>query len=129
MRALGHVPEDRQRHGLVLSMSIAGQFGARPTEQSEVQVVLGRKLKAIEENGARRIAEYDIRAQSEAEPLSSLSGGNQQKVVMARELSRELKVLICAQPTRGARRSVPLSSCTARLLQYGTRASLCDCLE
>jgi simple sugar transport system ATP-binding protein len=98
---VGHVPEDRQRHGLVLSLSIADNLVLDQLGSSEYKAWWGRKLKAIQENGTRRIAEYDIRAQSEAEPLSALSGGNQQKVVMARELSRELKVLICAQPTRG----------------------------
>jgi simple sugar transport system ATP-binding protein len=98
---VGHVPEDRQRHGLVLSLSIADNLVLDQLNSSQYKSWWGRKLKAIEENGTRRIAEYDIRAQNEAEPLSSLSGGNQQKVVMARELSRELKVLICAQPTRG----------------------------
>jgi simple sugar transport system ATP-binding protein len=98
---VGHVPEDRQRNGLVLSMSIADNLVLDQLSSPQYKSWSGRKLKAIEENGTRRIAEYDIRAQDEAEPLSSLSGGNQQKVVMARELSRELKVLICAQPTRG----------------------------
>jgi ABC-type uncharacterized transport system ATPase subunit len=98
---VGHVPEDRQRHGLVLSMSIADNLVLDQLDSSLYKSFWGRKLKAIEENGKARIAEYDIRAQNESEPLSSLSGGNQQKVVMARELSRDLKVLICAQPTRG----------------------------
>jgi simple sugar transport system ATP-binding protein len=98
---VGHVPEDRQRHGLVLSLSVADNLVLDQLGSPRYKAWWGRKLKAIEENGTRRIAEYDIRAQDEAEPLSSLSGGNQQKVVMARELSRELKVLICAQPTRG----------------------------
>jgi simple sugar transport system ATP-binding protein len=98
---VGHVPEDRQRHGLILSLSIADNLVLDQLSSPQYKAWWGRKLKAIEENGTRRITEYDIRAQSEAEPLSALSGGNQQKVVMARELSRELKVLICAQPTRG----------------------------
>jgi simple sugar transport system ATP-binding protein len=98
---VGHVPEDRQRHGLVLSMSVADNLIFDQLNSPLYKAWWGRKLKAIEENGKHRIGEYDIRAQNEAAPLSALSGGNQQKVVMARELSRELKVLICAQPTRG----------------------------
>jgi simple sugar transport system ATP-binding protein len=98
---VGHVPEDRQRHGLVLSLSIADNLVLDQLNSPLYRSWSGRKLKAIEENGKKRITEYDIRAQSEDEPLSALSGGNQQKVVMARELSRELKVLICSQPTRG----------------------------
>ena len=98
---VGHVPEDRQRHGLVLTLSIADNLVLDQLDSPQYKSWSGRKLKAIQENGKKRIAEYDIRAQGEDEPLSALSGGNQQKVVMARELSRELKVLICAQPTRG----------------------------
>jgi simple sugar transport system ATP-binding protein len=98
---VGLVPEDRQRHGLVLSMSISDNLVLDQLGSPLYKAWWGRKLKAIKENGTRRIAEYDIRAQGEDEPLSALSGGNQQKVVMARELSRELKVLICSQPTRG----------------------------
>jgi general nucleoside transport system ATP-binding protein len=98
---VGHVPEDRQRHGLVLSLSIADNLVLDQLDSPLYKSWSGRKLKAIQENGKNRIAEYDVRAQNETEPLSALSGGNQQKVVMARELSRELKVLICAQPTRG----------------------------
>ena len=98
---VGHVPEDRQRHGLVLSLSIADNLVLDQLGSSQYKAWWGRKLKAIADNGQARVAEYDIRAQDETEPLSALSGGNQQKVVMARELSRELKVLICAQPTRG----------------------------
>jgi simple sugar transport system ATP-binding protein len=98
---VGHVPEDRQRHGLVLTLSIADNLVLDQLDSPLYKSWSGRKLKAIEENGKARIAEYDVRAQNETEPLSALSGGNQQKVVMARELSRDLKVLICAQPTRG----------------------------
>jgi ABC-type uncharacterized transport system ATPase subunit len=98
---VGHVPEDRQRHGLVLSLSIADNLVLDQLDSPLYKSWSGRKLKAIQENGKKRITEYDVRAQSEEEPLSALSGGNQQKVVMARELSRDLKVLICSQPTRG----------------------------
>ena len=85
----------------MLTLSIADNLVLDQLDSPQYKSWSGRKLKAIQENGKKRIAEYDIRAQGEDEPLSALSGGNQQKVVMARELSRELKVLICAQPTRG----------------------------
>ena len=101
MPASGHVPEDRQRHGLVLSLSVADNLVLDQLGSSAVQGVVGSQTQGDRGERHARIAEYDIRAQDEAEPLSALSGGNQQKVVMARELSRELKVLICAQPTRG----------------------------
>ena len=59
------------------------------------------RLDAISENAKSRIKEFDIRTESMEAPVSSLSGGNQQKVVVAREFSRPLKVLIASQPTRG----------------------------
>jgi len=59
------------------------------------------KLDAIQKNADDRIKEFDIRTESSSTPVESLSGGNQQKVVVAREFSRPLKVLIASQPTRG----------------------------
>jgi simple sugar transport system ATP-binding protein len=59
------------------------------------------KLPAIAKNAEERIAEFDVRTPSAALPAGSLSGGNQQKVILARELGREHKVLIASQPTRG----------------------------
>ena len=56
---------------------------------------------ALEEFAKERIAEYDIRTQGPHTPAGTLSGGNQQKVVIAREMSRELRLLVAAQPTRG----------------------------
>ena len=62
---------------------------------------LALRLDAISANADARIEEFDIRTESASTPVSSLSGGNQQKVVVAREFSRPLKVLIASQPTRG----------------------------
>ncbi len=59
------------------------------------------KLDAIRDNADKRIEEFDIRTESMETSVSSLSGGNQQKVVVAREMSRPLKALIASQPTRG----------------------------
>src|SRR5690606_6261433 len=59
------------------------------------------KPAAVQSNATERIAEFDIRTGSAATPAKTLSGGNQQKVVIARELSRPLRLLIAAQPTRG----------------------------
>jgi simple sugar transport system ATP-binding protein len=98
---VGHVPEDRHRHGLVLTMSIADNLVLDQLHDRRFVGRWGRRLKAIAANGSARREEYDVRAANEQELVGNLSGGNQQKVVMARELSRDLKVLICAQPTRG----------------------------
>jgi simple sugar transport system ATP-binding protein len=96
-----HVPEDRQQDGLVLSMSIAENltldiYDIAPFARHGV-----RDLAAVRANGERRLAEFDIRATSAELKAGALSGGNQQKVVVARELSRPIKVLLASQPTRG----------------------------
>ena len=62
---------------------------------------LALNLTKINQNAADRVEEFDIRTQSIETPVGSLSGGNQQKVVLAREMSRDLSVLIASQPTRG----------------------------
>jgi general nucleoside transport system ATP-binding protein len=96
-----HVPEDRQVDGLVLSMSIAenlilDQYDVPPFARRGV-----RNISAMHANGARALSEFDIRASSADVSTATLSGGNQQKVVVARELSRRVKVLVASQPTRG----------------------------
>ena len=98
---VGHVPEDRQRYGLIPSLSISDNLVLDQLDDPRFRRRFGRDLKAIKANGIQKRESFDIRSQSEESPVGALSGGNQQKVVMARELSRELKVLICSQPTRG----------------------------
>ena len=58
-------------------------------------------LGAIASNAAERVQEFDVRTTSAEAPVGTLSGGNQQKVILARELGREHKVLVASQPTRG----------------------------
>jgi simple sugar transport system ATP-binding protein len=60
-----------------------------------------RNLAAVDENAEKQVKDFDIRATSIRESVSALSGGNQQKVIMARELSRPLEFLVASQPTRG----------------------------
>jgi ABC-type uncharacterized transport system ATPase subunit len=98
---LAHVPEDRQVDGLVLNMSIAenlilDQYDAPPFARHGV-----RDLAAMKAGGERILGEFDIRAASPDVAAGTLSGGNQQKVVVARELSRPVKALVASQPTRG----------------------------
>jgi simple sugar transport system ATP-binding protein len=76
---------------LVLDLFRKAPFGNR----------LSLRTDEIERNAQERISEFDIRTQSTDLPVTSLSGGNQQKVVLARELSRPLKLLVASQPTRG----------------------------
>jgi simple sugar transport system ATP-binding protein len=98
---LGHIPEDRQRDGLVLSMSVADNLILNTPRRAPFAKNGSRNLAAVDENAERIVKEFDIRATSIREPLSSLSGGNQQKVIVARELSRPLEFLVASQPTRG----------------------------
>jgi simple sugar transport system ATP-binding protein len=98
---VGHVPEDRQRHGLVLDMSIADNLVLDVHHLAPFSRFGQRNSRAIRDNGQRMIGDFDIRAASGEVSVGTLSGGNQQKVVVARELSRDLRLLICSQPTRG----------------------------
>jgi simple sugar transport system ATP-binding protein len=97
----GHVPEDRQEHGLVLTYSVADNFVLnryyRPPFAHGIQI----DQRAIHENAVDLIEKYDVRTPGPSTPVGSLSGGNKQKVIIARELSRPLKLLVASQPTRG----------------------------
>jgi general nucleoside transport system ATP-binding protein len=98
---VGHIPEDRQRRGLVLEFSIAENIALHDYDKppdARFGWLFPRRL--IE--GARKlIREFDIRGGGPLTRAGGLSGGNQQKVVAAREIARDPKVLIAAQPTRG----------------------------
>jgi simple sugar transport system ATP-binding protein len=98
---LGFVPEDRQHDGFVGSYSVAENLILNSYAQRPYASGLSLNRSAIRSNATDRVAEFDIRTQSIDTPVSSLSGGNQQKVVLAREMSRDLSVLIASQPTRG----------------------------
>ena len=96
---LAHVPEDRQRRGLILDYSVADNLVLGLQRAFTRRGVLDRA--AIEANARARIAEFDVRPASTTIATRSLSGGNQQKIVIAREMSRPSSVLLAAQPTRG----------------------------
>ncbi len=98
---LGHIPEDRQRDGLVMSLSVADNLVLNTPRHAPFARHGTRNLAAVQANAEQLVAAFDIRAESPREPVSSLSGGNQQKVIVARELSRPLQVLVASQPTRG----------------------------
>ncbi len=96
---LGMVPEDRHRSGVVLDMSVADNLTMKSLRAVSGRVFMSRR-KAMAE--ARRLVdEFNIVVPSLSAPLRSLSGGNQQRVVLARELSGNPKVLVAAQPTHG----------------------------
>ncbi|OAN39976.1 ABC transporter ATP-binding protein [Microbacterium sp. H83] len=98
---VGFVPEDRTEDGLVAGFSVAENLILdRSTDEAFSRGGTIRRAE-LEEFARARIVEYDIRTQGPHTPAGTLSGGNQQKVVIAREMSRELRLLVAAQPTRG----------------------------
>jgi simple sugar transport system ATP-binding protein len=98
---LSHIPEDRQRHGLVMSYSIADNLILCHYHDLPFAAHGVLRHRAAEENARALIQSFDIRAPGPAAPASTLSGGNQQKVIIARELARPVKLLVANQPTRG----------------------------
>jgi ABC-type uncharacterized transport system ATPase subunit len=98
---LAYIPEDRQEDGLIGDFSVAENMVLdvynRPPFASGINLHPG----AIAANAAERVQEFDVRTTSAQAPVSTLSGGNQQKVILARELAHEHKVLVASQPTRG----------------------------
>jgi len=100
-RGLAYIPGDRQRYGLVLSYPIEDNLVLTDYYHPPFSNRGVINEKAISERAATLIPQFDIRTPSGDVPASTLSGGNQQKVIVAREFSRELVLLIADQPTRG----------------------------
>ena len=89
---VAHIPEDRSRDGLIAEMTIAENIAlAEPSWNP----------RAATRRAAELIERFDIRAQSPQQHAGSLSGGNQQKVILARELERQPGIIVAAEPTRG----------------------------
>jgi simple sugar transport system ATP-binding protein len=101
-KGIAHIPEDRLKYGLLLPFSIATNLTLgrhdKPPFATRLQLV---NTRAVRESARAIIAQYDIRTPSENTPANALSGGNQQKAVVARELSAEPHLLVASQPTRG----------------------------
>ncbi|MYS20422.1 simple sugar transport system ATP-binding protein [Streptomyces sp. DvalAA-14] len=96
---IGYVPEDRHRQGLVLGRSVAENATLSVTDQlGPYGTVLPSRTRAFAE---RMISSLDIKTSGPAQPVADLSGGNQQKVVIARALAREPRVLVAIRPTAG----------------------------
>ena len=100
-RGVAHIPEDRQRHGLILSFPVRDNLVLCTYYQPPFAKGLALQQKAIDKNAIKLVAQFDVRTPSVFVPVSTLSGGNQQKVIVAREFSRPIKLLIASQPTRG----------------------------
>ena len=98
---IGFIPEDRGHDGVVGEFSIAENLVLDLYTSAPFGKRFSLDLDAIEKNAKNRIEEFDIRPAAPSHPAGKLSGGNQQKVVVARELSRPLRLLVASQPTRG----------------------------
>ncbi|MEP7355931.1 MAG: ABC transporter ATP-binding protein [Anaerolineales bacterium] len=98
---VAHVPEDRQRDGLVLPFPIVDNLVLSTYYLAPFAQGVSLQDGAIEAAARQRVQQFDIRTPSIETPAGSLSGGNQQKVIIAREFSRPAKLLIASQPTRG----------------------------
>jgi simple sugar transport system ATP-binding protein len=98
---MAHIPEDRQRQGLVGGLSVAENLVLTRYHDDQFSHGLVVDWDAANVVADTLIAEYDIRTPSKETGVGTLSGGNQQKVIVARELSRDLRLTIAAQPTRG----------------------------
>jgi simple sugar transport system ATP-binding protein len=96
---LAHIPEDRRRRGLVLDFSVAENLILGRQQEFSRYGLMNRA--AILEHARAQIRAYDVRPAYPSLPVGALSGGNQQKVVIARELSRDYSALVASQPTRG----------------------------
>ncbi len=100
-KGVAHIPEDRQRTGLAMGFSIARNLIIKNYNQSPFARHRLLNRSAIRKNAQGMLAEFNIKANSCEDLAKDLSGGNQQKVILSRELSSHPRLLIGAQPTRG----------------------------
>jgi simple sugar transport system ATP-binding protein len=98
---LGHIPEDRQRRGLILDFSLAENMALHDFDEPPYSRLGWLNPRRMIAAARRLLLEFDVRGGGAETPAAALSGGNQQKVILAREVSRSPQVLIAAQPTRG----------------------------
>ena len=98
---IAFIPESRELDGVIGSFSIAENLILDLHEQEPYSKGINLSAKVMQAEAEKRVSEFDIRTQSIMDSVSTLSGGNKQKVVIARELSRPIKVLVASQPTRG----------------------------
>ncbi len=98
---VGHVPEDRHKYGLILEMTLAENIALQTYYQEPMSQMGVLNYGEINDHARDLIKEFDVRTVSEVVPAKALSGGNQQKAIIAREISRDPELLIVANPTRG----------------------------
>jgi simple sugar transport system ATP-binding protein len=98
---VAHIPEDRQRHGLILNFPIYDNMVLCTYYKEPFARGVSLQEKPIFSNAEALVKQYDVRTPNIYVNVGSLSGGNQQKVIVAREFSRPIDLLIASQPTRG----------------------------
>ncbi|HYE83489.1 MAG TPA: ABC transporter ATP-binding protein [Clostridia bacterium] len=98
---VGHIPEDRHKRGLVLNYSLAENSILGSHHSKRFRQGMGLSYLKIREYSKKLIKEYDVRTPNEKVMAKSLSGGNQQKLIVAREIDRDPSLCIASQPTRG----------------------------
>ena len=100
-RAIAHVPEDRQESGLILPFSVTENIILDSYHQEPISHGVRMDWDAARKRAERLVEEYDVRTPGIDVLVSTLSGGNQQKVIVAREFDRDVTLVIASQPTRG----------------------------
>lgn len=100
-RGVAHIPEDRQKHGLILTFPVQDNMVLCTYYQPPFARGVSLQQKLITDTAQKLVKQFDVRTPNVFVAASTLSGGNQQKVIVAREFSRPIKLLIASQPTRG----------------------------
>ena len=98
---IGHIPEDRQKHGLVLEFTLAENIALHDYDKPPASKWGWLFPDELVERAKRLITAFDVRGGGPRSTARTLSGGNQQKLVVAREVERDPRILVAAQPTRG----------------------------
>ena len=98
---VSHIPEDREKHGFVASYSVASNLVLERFDEAPYASGIIRDFDAVHEHASELVERFDVRPRNIHNPMSALSGGNKQKVIVARELTQGAQLVIAAQPTRG----------------------------
>lgn len=98
---LGYVPEDRSKDGVISSFSVAENMILNQYDRPPFATGVNMHPAIVQSNAEELAVEFDVRLTSVQDPISTLSGGNAQKAILARELSRPIELLVASQPTRG----------------------------
>jgi len=98
---IAYIPEDRREDGIVADFSVADNLVLDTYDRPPIARGIAMDLPAVRQNASRLVAEFDVRTSSIDTHVGTLSGGNQQKVILAREVGRQVRLLLANQPTRG----------------------------